>query len=70
MESIFMLDYMTGDMAAIRSDSWRAWDLTCGLYILWIIKKEIILIIFIKDIFHLALVTSITGIILFFKKTI
>lgn len=64
------LDPITGDIAAIRSDSWRAWDLLWALHIMDYQDRDNINNILLKIFSVLALISSITGIILFFKKTI
>ncbi|MDA9815009.1 PepSY domain-containing protein [Gammaproteobacteria bacterium] len=64
------LDPVTGDIAAIRSDSWRAWDLLWALHIMDYQDRDNINNILLKIFSVLALISSITGIILFFKKTI
>jgi len=64
------LDPITGDIAAIRSDSWRAWDLLWALHIMDYQDRDNINNILLKIFSVLALISSITGIILFFKKAI
>ena len=64
------LDPITGDIAAIRSDSWRAWDLLWALHLMDYQDRDNINNILLKIFSVLALISSITGIILFFKKTI
>ncbi|MDA9033099.1 PepSY domain-containing protein [Gammaproteobacteria bacterium] len=64
------LDPITGDIGAIRSDSWRAWDLLWALHIMDYQDRDNINNILLKIFSVLALISSITGIILFFKKTI
>ena len=64
------LDPITGDIAALRSDSWRAWDLLWALHIMDYQDRDNINNILLKIFSVLALISSITGIILFFKKTI
>ena len=64
------LDPITGDITAIRSDSWRAWDLLWALHIMDYQDRDNINNILLKIFSVLALISSITGIILFFKKTI
>jgi hypothetical protein len=61
---------MTGDIAAIRSDSWRTWDLLWALHIMDYEDRDNINNLLLKIFSVLALISSITGIILFFKKTI
>ena len=64
------VDSMTGDIVAIRSDSWRAWDLLWALHIMDYQDRDNINNLLLKIFSVLALISSITGIILFFKKTI
>ncbi len=64
------VDSMTWDIAAIRSDSWRAWDLLWALHIMDYQDRDNINNLLLKIFSILALISSITGIILFFKKTI
>ena len=64
------VDSMTGDIAAIRSDSWRSWDLLWALHIMDYQDRDNINNLLLKIFYVLALISSITGIILFFKKTI
>ena len=64
------VDSMTGDIAAIRSDSWRVWDLLWALHIMDYQDRDNINNLLLKIFSVLALVSSITGIVLFFKKTI
>ena len=61
---------ITGDIAAIRSDSWRAWALLWALNIMDYKDRDNINNLLLKIFSVLALISSITGIILFFKKTI
>ena len=64
------VDSMTGDIAAIRSDSWRVWDLLWALHIMDYQDRDNFNNLLLKIFSVLALISSITGIILFFKKTI
>jgi hypothetical protein len=64
------VDSVTGEIAAIRSDSWRAWDLLWALHIMDYQDRDNINNLLLKIFSVLALISSITGIILFFKKTI
>ena len=63
------VDSMTGDIAAIRSYSWRAWDLLWALHIMDYQDRDNSNNLLLKIFSVLALISSITGIILFFKKT-
>jgi uncharacterized iron-regulated membrane protein len=60
--------YMTGDISSIRSDSWRIWDLMWSLHIMDYKERDNINNILLKVLSILALVTSISGITLFFVK--
>ena len=60
--------YMTGDISSIRSDSWRIWDLMWSLHIMDYKERDNINNILLKVLSILALVTSISGITLFFAK--
>ena len=60
--------YMTGDIHSIRSDSWRIWDLMWSLHIMDYKERDNINNILLKVLSILALVTSISGITLFFVK--
>ena len=60
--------YMTGDIGSIRSDSWRIWDLMWSLHIMDYKERDNINNILLKVLSILALVTSISGITLFFVK--
>ena len=64
------IDPITGDVAAIRSDSWRAWDLLWALHIMDYQDRDNINNFLLKIVSILALVSSISGVILFFRKTI
>ena len=60
--------YMTGDIGSIRSDSWRIWDLMWSLHIMDYRERNNINNILLRILSILALVTSISGITLFFVK--
>ena len=60
--------YMTGDIGSIRSDSWRIWDLMWSLHIMDYRERDNINNILLQILSILALVTSISGITLFFVK--
>lgn len=64
------IDPITGDVAAIRSDLWRAWDLLWALHIMDYQDRDNINNFLLKIFSILALVSSISGVILFFRKTI
>ena len=59
---------MTGDIAAIRSDSWRAWDLLWALHIMDYQDRDNINNLLLKMFSVLALASSFSGIILFFRR--
>ena len=59
---------MTGSVSAIRSDSWRLWDLFWALHIMDYQNRDNINNLLLKILSILALVTSISGIALFFIK--
>tara|TARA_B100000214_G_C23922822_1_gene606915 strand:- start:179 stop:721 length:543 start_codon:yes stop_codon:yes gene_type:complete len=59
----------SGDIVAIRSSQWRIWDLMWGLHIIDWIDRDNIDNIFLKIFSFIALFTSISGVILFFKKS-
>jgi hypothetical protein len=60
--------YMTGDIGSIRSDSWRIWDLMWSLHIMDYRERDNINNVLLRILSILALVTSISGITLFFVK--
>ena len=62
--------YMTGDIGSIRSDSWRIWDLMWSLHIMVYRERDNINNILLRILSILALVTSLSGIFLFFTKKI
>ena len=59
---------LTGDISAIRSDSWRLWDLFWALHIMDYQDRDNIKNLLLKILSILALMTSISGIVLFFIK--
>jgi hypothetical protein len=61
---------MTGDIAAIRSDSWRVWDFLWALHIMDYQDRDNINNLLLKFFSVLALISSVTGIILFFKRSV
>ena len=63
------IGYMTGDISSIRSDSWRVWDFLWSLHIMDYRERDNINNILLKILSVLALVTSISGITLFFVKS-
>ena len=62
-------DPITGEIAAIRSAQWRIWDLMWGLHIMDWVDRDNIDNLFLKIFSFIALFTSISGVILFFKKS-
>lgn len=57
----------SGQVLAIRSDQWRIWDLMWGLHIMDWIDRDTIDNLFLKIFSILALISSISGLLLFFK---
>ena len=62
-------DPFTGEIVAIRSAQWRIWDLMWGLHIMDWIDRDNIDNLLLKIFSFIALFTSISGVILFFKKS-
>ena len=62
-------DPFTGEIVAIRSAQWRIWDLMWGLHIMDWVDRDNIDNLFLKIFSFIALFTSISGVILFFKKS-
>jgi len=60
------LDAFSGEIVAIRSSSWRMWDFLWGLHIMDYIDRDNINNLLIKIFSILALVSSLSGVILFF----
>ena len=61
------VDAFTGEVTAIRSDSWRIWDFLWGAHIIDYSERENINNFLIKVLSILALISSLSGIVLFFK---
>lgn len=61
------INMYSGNVVAIRSDKWRIWDLMWGLHIMDWKERDNIDNLFLKIFSILALVSSLTGIMLFFK---
>ena len=59
----------TGEIVAIRSSQWRIWDLMWGLHIMDWVDRDNIDNILLKIFSFIALFTSVSGVILFFKKS-
>jgi len=57
---------LSGEIVAIRSSSWRIWDFLWGLHIMDYIDRDNINNILIKIFSILALISSLSGVILFF----
>ncbi|MEK9650494.1 MAG: hypothetical protein VW146_06050 [Gammaproteobacteria bacterium] len=60
----------SGDISAIRSTQWRIWDLMWGFHIMDWVDRDNIDNILMKVFSILALISSITGLLLFFKVDI
>jgi|TARA_B100001245_G_scaffold146018_1_gene109137 hypothetical protein len=61
------VDAMSGEITAIRSDSWRTWDFLWGTHIMDYSERENIDNLLLKIFSLLALVSAMSGIILFFS---
>ena len=61
------VDAMSGEVVAIRSDSWRTWDFLWGTHIMDYAERENIDNLLLKIFSLLALVSAMSGIILFFS---
>ena len=67
------VDGMTGEVVSIRSSSWRLWDFLWGLHIMDYVDRDNINNLLMKVFSILALISSLSGIALFFntrKKSI
>ena len=60
------VDAWTGEIVAIRSSSWRLWDFMWGLHIMDYVDRDNINNILMKVFSILALISSLSGVILFF----
>ena len=58
---------MSGEITAIRSDSWRTWDFLWGTHIMDYSERENIDNLLLKIFSLLALVSAMSGIMLFFS---
>ena len=58
----------SGEIVAIRSPQWRIWDLMWGFHIMDWVERDNIDNILLKIFSFIALFTSISGVILFFRK--
>ena len=67
--SVYLNAY-SGDIVAIRSSSWRLWDLMWGLHIMDWQERDNINNVLLKLFSILALISSVTGLLLFFKMDI
>lgn len=61
-------DVYSGDIIALRTQSWNIWDFMWGLHIMDWVERDNINNIFLKFFSFLALITSISGILLFFFR--
>ena len=59
----------SGEIVAIRSSQWRIWDLMWGFHIMDWVDRDNIDNILLKIFSFIALFTSISGVVLFFKKS-
>ena len=62
-------DPFSGEIVAIRYSQWRIWDLMWGLHIMDWVDRDNIDNLLLKIFSYIALFTSISGVILFFKKS-
>tara|TARA_Y100001970_G_scaffold52309_1_gene66079 strand:+ start:1540 stop:2082 length:543 start_codon:yes stop_codon:yes gene_type:complete len=62
-------DPFSGEIVAIRSTQWRIWDLMWGLHIMDWVERDNIDNLMLKIFSFIALFTSISGVILFFKRS-
>ena len=62
-------DPFSGEIVAIRSSQWRIWDLMWGLHIMDWVDRDNIDNLLLKIFSFIALFTSMSGVILFFKKS-
>ena len=60
------VDAMTGEIVAIRSSGWRIWDFMWGLHIMDYIERDNINNLLMKIFSVLALISSLSGVVLFF----
>jgi hypothetical protein len=61
------LNIYSGDIASIRSDQWRTWDLMWGFHIMDWTERDNISNLLLKIFSILALISSISGLMLFFR---
>ena len=61
------LNVYTGEVEAVRSNQWRIWDLMWGFHIMDWETREVIDNLLLKIFSILALISSITGVLLFFR---
>ncbi|MDA0899726.1 MAG: hypothetical protein O3B35_01700, partial [Proteobacteria bacterium] len=64
------LNIYSGEVEAVRSNQWRIWDLMWGFHIMDWETREDIDNLLLKIFSILALISSITGVLLFFKEDI
>ncbi len=62
------IDPYTAEIVAIRSQQWRIWDLMWGFHIMDWVERDNMSNILLKLFSFFALLTALTGIILFFRK--
>ena len=61
------IDALSGEVTAIRSDSWRIWDFLWGTHIMDYSERENIDNLLLKIFSILALISALSGIVLFFS---
>ena len=61
------VDAVSGEVTAIRSDSWRTWDFLWGTHIMDYSERENIDNLLLKIFSVLALISALSGIVLFFS---
>lgn len=64
------INIYSGEIVAIRSTQWRVWDLMWGLHIMDWQERDNIDNLFLKVFSILALISAISGVILFFKANV
>ena len=68
--SILYLNIFSGEITAVRSLQWRIWDLMWGFHIMDWQERDNIDNLLLKTFSILALISAISGILLFFKVEI
>ena len=61
------VDVFSGEITAIRSDSWRAWDFLWGAHIIDYSERDDFNNFWLKIFSILAVISALSGIALFFK---